>query len=131
MKLTPGQSHYVLGVLLSSGRLREGHVRTALKNREEEIRALRERLASLEQLSAAAGGAPRGRRRRAARAARVARRVRRAPLSARVRALRRLQGKYMGYVRRLKAGEKAKVRAVREKQGMGAAIKLAQSLAKS
>jgi hypothetical protein len=130
MKLTPGQSHYVLGVLLSSGRLREGHVRNALKNREEEIRALRERLASLEQLSAAGAGAPRGRRRRAARA-RVVRRVRRAPLSARVRALRRLQGKYMGYVRRLKAGEKAKVRAVREKQGMDAAIKLAQSFAKS
>ena len=131
MKLTPGQSHYVLGALLSSGRLREAHVRSALKNREEEIRALRERLALLEQLSAAGGGAPRGRRRRAARVARVVRRVRRAPLSAKVRALRRLQGKYMGYVRRLKVGEKAKVRAVREKQGMEAAIKLAQSYAKS
>ena len=131
MKLTPSQSHYVLGVLMSSGRVREGHVRTALKGRDEEIRTLRERLAALEQLSAAGGRAPRGRRRRAARAAKPARRARRAPLSPKVRALRRLQGKYMGYVRRLKAGEKAKVRAVREKQGMDAAIKLAQSLGKS
>jgi hypothetical protein len=48
-----------------------------------------------------------------------------------VRALRRLQGKYMGYVRRLKVSEKARVRSVREKQGMVAAIKLAQSLGKS
>ena len=131
MNLTPGQSHYVLGVLLSQGRIREGHVRTALKSRDEEIRTLRERLASLEQLPAGGGRTPRGRRRRAARAAKPARRARRAPLSPKVRALRRLQGKYMGYVRRLTATNKAKVRSVREKQGMGAAIKMAQSLGKS
>jgi hypothetical protein len=35
----------------------------------------------------------------------------------------------MGYVRRLKPAEKARVRAVREKQGMPAAIQLASSLA--
>ena len=34
----------------------------------------------------------------------------------------------MGYVRRLKATDKARVRSVREKQGIGAAIKLAASL---
>src|SRR5262245_59667693 len=130
MKLTPSQSHYVLGILVSQGRIREGLIRTALKRRVEEIRMLRERLASLEQLSSAGGPAPRGRRRR--RAARAAvRRVRGAALSGKVRGLRRLQGKNMGYVRRLKATEKARVRSVREKSGMLAAIKLAQSLAKS
>jgi hypothetical protein len=36
----------------------------------------------------------------------------------------------MGYVRRLKPAEKARVRAVREKEGMQAAIRLAASLAK-
>lgn len=134
MKLTPSQSHYVLDVLMSQGRIRAGHVRSALKGREEEIRSLRERLAALEQLSAGKSpAARRGRPRRAARrAARLAgTRRRRAPLSPKVRALRRLQGKYMGYVRRLKPAEKARVRSVREKQGMDAAIKLAQSLAKS
>jgi hypothetical protein len=35
----------------------------------------------------------------------------------------------MGFVRRLKATEKARVRAVREKQGMEAAIRLASSFA--
>jgi len=49
-------------------------------------------------------------------------------MSPRVRALRQLQGKYMGYVRRLKPAEKARVRAMREKQGMVAAIRLARSL---
>jgi hypothetical protein len=135
MKLTPSQSHYVLDVLMSQGKIRPGHIRGALKGREEEIRNLRERLAALEQLSV--GKAPRGRRRaarrgKARRAARsAASRRRRAPLSPKVRALRRLQGKYMGYVRRLKPAEKARVRSLREKQGMDAAIKLAQSLAKS
>lgn len=132
MKLTPSQSHYVLDVLLSQGRIRADHVQKALKGRQEEIRNLRERLAALEHLSV--GAAPRGRRRRGRRAARpsaLRRARRRAPLSPKVRALRRLQGKYMGYVRRLKPAEKARVRSVREKQGMEAAIKLAQSLAKS
>ena len=125
MKLNPSQSHYVLQVLISQGRIRAGQVRKALKNREREIRSLREKLAALEKLSPPASGG--SRRRRGA----ASRRVRRARLSPKVRALRRLQGKYMGYVRRLKAGEKARVRSVREKQGMLAAIKLARSLAKS
>ena len=49
-------------------------------------------------------------------------------LSPKVRALRRQQGRYMGLVRRLKAGQKARVRAVREKKGLPAAIRLALSL---
>jgi hypothetical protein len=132
MKLNASQSHYVLNLLMAQGRIRASHIRKALRNRDQEIRTLRERLAALEQLSPASAPArgPR-RRRRGARRAAIRRRVRRAPLSPKVRALRRLQGKYMGYVRRLKPAEKARVRAVREKQGMDAAIKLAQSLAKS
>ena len=49
-------------------------------------------------------------------------------LSPKVRALRRQQGQYMGLVRRLKAGQKARVRAVREKKGLPAAIRLALTL---
>jgi hypothetical protein len=51
-------------------------------------------------------------------------------MSPKTRALRKLQGKYMGLVRGLKPAEKSRVRAVREKQGMGAAIALASSLGK-
>jgi hypothetical protein len=36
----------------------------------------------------------------------------------------------MGFVRRLKAAEKARVRAIREKQGLAAAIRAAASFAK-
>jgi hypothetical protein len=45
-----------------------------------------------------------------------------------VRALRRQQGEYMGLVRRLKPAEKSRVRAVREKKGLAAAIRAARGL---
>src|SRR5262249_61902227 len=117
MKLNPSQSHYVLQVLISQGRIRAGQVRKALKNREREIRSLREKLAALEQLSPPASGG--SRRRRGA----PSRRGRRAGLSPKVRALRRPQGENMGFVRRVKgagedkggagAGKKGKKRGVK------------------
>ena len=123
--LTPDESHYVLQSLLSAGAVRTNQVEKALRGREDEIRVLRERLASLESLSSTRGAAGRRRGRPARRPGRPARRR----MSAKTRALRRLQGKYMGLVRGLKPAEKARVRSVREKQGMGAALKLAASLA--
>lgn len=41
----------------------------------------------------------------------------------------KLQGSYLGYMRQLKARQKAQVRAVRERRGVEAAIKLARRLA--
>jgi hypothetical protein len=119
MKLSADQAQYVLDQLVAQGRVRWNQVQKVLKNRLQEIQKLRERLASLEKLvGRSAPAARRGRRKTA----------RRRTLSPKTRALRRLQGKYMGYVRNLKATEKARVRAVREKQGIQAAIKLAASL---
>jgi hypothetical protein len=129
MKLSPDQSHYVLNYLMLQGKLRATLIQKALKSREQEIRSLRERLAALEKLSPAALPRARRRLRRLRRA--VVRRAlarRRIQMSPRVRALRQQQGKYMGFVRRLKVAEKARVRSVREKQGMEAAIRLAKSL---
>jgi hypothetical protein len=124
MRITPAESHYVLQTLVLHGKVRQNQVTAILGGRTKEIATLRERLAALEGIERA----PRGRgRRRAAAPARPSRR-RNVTISPKVRALRRLQGKYMGYVRRLKPAEKARVREVREKQGMQAAIRLASSL---
>ena len=125
MKLTPDQSHYVLNLLIAQGRIRAAQVERALKNRDQEIRSLRERLASLEAMGS---GSRRSRPARSGGRTRRSRPAKKRRMSPRVRALRRLQGKYMGYVRRLKPAEKARVRAVREKEGMGPAIRLASSL---
>jgi hypothetical protein len=125
MRMTPAESHYVLQSLMSQGRVRLNQVKAVLNGRSKVIAELRERLASLEGI-----GSGRRRGRKAAATARPTKK-RRVAISPKVRALRRLQGKYMGYVRRLKPAEKARVREVREKQGMQAAIRLAASLSKA
>ena len=119
MKISAEQAQYVLDTLMKQGRVRWTQIQKVLRGRLEEIRRLRERLTSLEALvRRSASPARRGR----------ARKVVRRKMSPKTRALRRLQGKYMGHVRNLKASDKARVKAVREKQGIGAAIKLAASL---
>jgi hypothetical protein len=127
MRLTPDESHYVLQSLMSQGRVRLNQVKAVLNGRSKVIAELRERLASLEGIG---GGRSRRGGRKAAASTRSTKK-RRVAISPKVRALRRLQGKYMGYVRRLKPAEKARVREVREKQGMQAAIRLASSLSKA
>lgn len=130
MRLTPNQSHYVLSTLISQRKVRPLQVQAVLNGRRLEMESLRERLATLQEL----GGQDSRRGARRQRGGRKARRTagrRRLKMSPKVRALRRLQGKYMGYVRRLKATEKARVRTVREKRGIEAAIKLASSLSRS
>jgi len=127
MRMTPAESHYVLQSLMSQGRVRQNQVQAVLNGRSKEIADLRERLASLEGMRG--GGS--WRRGRQAKASTRPTKRRRVAISPKVRALRRLQGKYMGYVRRLKPAEKARIRAVREKEGMQAAIRLAASLAKT
>ena len=122
MRMTPAESHYVLQTLLAQRKIRESQVTAVLGGRTKEIATLRERLAALEGIP----GASRGKTGRGTKA--PAARRRNVKISPKVRALRRLQGKYMGYVRRLKPAEKARVREVREKQGMQAAIRLASSL---
>ena len=127
MQMTPAESHYVLNRLMAQGRIREAQVRAVLNGRSQEIANLRQQLAALEGLD----GSKSRRGRPTAAAANGRTRRRRVSISPKVRALRKLQGKYMGYVRRLKPAEKARVRVVREKQGMQAAIRLASSLGKS
>ena len=126
--LTPDESHYVLQSLISAGAVRSNQIEKVLRGRNDEIRSLRERLASLERLSSTRGAAGRRRGRPSRGPGRPASPARRR-MSPKTRALRRLQGKYMGLVRGLKPAEKARIRSVREKQGMGAALKLAASLA--
>jgi hypothetical protein len=97
------------------------HIQEILRDREREISALRRRLAALE-----AGGV-RAIARAAERVTPTAGRAQRR-LSRKVRALRKLQGEYMGLVRRLKPAEKSRVRAIREKKGLAAAIRAARSM---
>jgi hypothetical protein len=119
---------------------------TILDDLGRNVAALRESLSPLRALAGRGGPFPmagkparkKARRRRARRAgspkpwreAKVAAAPtrRRKPLSAKVRALRKQQGRYMGLVRSLSAAQKAKVKRVREEKGLDAAIRLAASM---
>lgn len=130
MKLDPRQSHYVLQALLAQRTVGARHIKQILRGRQKEIAALRERLATLEELG---GRSVAGTGRRTTKATRGV--AAKAPvkhrLSPRVRSLRRQQGRYMGLVRRLPEAQKASVRTVREKKGLPAAIRVALSLGRS
>lgn len=54
---------------------------------------------------------------------------RRLKLTPKRRAALKLQGQYLGHMRGLKPRQKAKVRAVREKRGVEAAVRVAKALA--
>src|ERR1700693_5987620 len=107
MKLDPRQSHYVLQTLLARRKVGAPHVKEILRDWQKQIAALRERLATLEELGGR--GAAKAGRKVAAKAARktVAKARVKRRLSPRVLALRRQQGRYMGLLRRMKEAEKA------------------------
>jgi hypothetical protein len=94
-----------------------------------EVRTIRRSLSSigsaLARVLSAVGQA------NAARPDRAVRPIRKLRLSPARRAALKLQGQYMGYIRTLRPRAKARVRAVREKKGVQAAIALAKRLAKA
>jgi hypothetical protein len=129
--LSGEHARQALAVLIHEGKLAAGEVRKALQRRDRLIRALRSSLAALE-----AGMAKVGRRvlkdgpfpmagtRRAA----GRRAVRRKPrISAATRKIYQQQGRYMAAVRQLPKSGRAKIKAIREKSGVRAAIAAAKS----
>ncbi len=130
MPWTAGEIRYALTQFSPRRRISAADIAKALSKRRKEIESVRQRLAELESLGGSARGARRAvpKRRRAKRAAASRRKLK---LSTRVRAQRRLQGKYMGYVRRLAAAQKAEVRKVRQEKGWREAIRMAARLVKA
>ena len=126
MAWTVEEARYTLDQLIHRGRIRRTAVTKILAERKKEIENLRHRLADLESL----GGAPgRGPKKAASRKRPGGRRKPR--ISARVRSQRRLQGKYMGYVRQLSGDQKRQVRKVKNEKGWRNAIRVAAGLAKA
>jgi hypothetical protein len=124
--LSPVRVAQALTVLVNEGKLKLQDVKRALDRREKMIRELREKLALLgEEVSGAASRITRrGRRKAAARTRKVATKPRR--VSKAQRAARQAQGKYLGAIRQLSAEARAKVKEIRAKSGVRAAIAAAK-----
>lgn len=133
LALSGDQARAALAILIQEGRLAAGEVRKALQRRDRLIRALRASLAALEAGAVGVGKRLFGDRApRTARKARTATRkvARRKPkISAATRKIYQQQGRYMAALRNLSKEARAKVKAIREKAGVKAAIAAAKRLA--
>lgn len=124
LTLTADRAAHVLHILIAEGKLTAKHVSDALKRREEMIHELRQRLDALER-GVVSTVEKTGRKV----ARKVERKLKRRMSGAR-RAALKLHGKYLGSVRPLSKANRAKVKAIREKSGVRAAIAAAKRMTK-
>jgi len=126
------QAQAALAILIQEGKLAAGEVRKALQRRDRLIRALRSSLAALETGAVKVGrqfkDSPFSMGRKAKSAGRPSKR-RKPKISAATRKLYQQQGRYMAAVRQLPKADRAKVKAIREKSGVRAAIAAAKRMA--
>jgi hypothetical protein len=123
LKFTAEHAAHALHILISDGKVAAKDVAHALKRREAMVRELRSKLAALEH--GVASGIADARKIVTRRAGRKPKRR----VSAARRAAMKLHGKYLGTVRPLSKANRAKVKAIREKSGVHAAIRAARRMA--
>jgi hypothetical protein len=112
-----------LRALLSTGKITEAQISAALRAWEKRVQDLKREIAAL--TGEARSSAPRRAVRRGRRRAR-----RRLKLTPKGRKSLQMQGRYMAAVRVLPQAARARIRAIREKSGVQAAIAEARRLAK-
>lgn len=120
-RLSPAEAHAALRWLHALRKVKASDIAGALKHREQLVQEIKERL---EQLGGEGFRFLRG-------LDGLRKRTRKAPkrASKAARAAWRAQGRYMAAVRRLPKADRAKVKAIREKSGVRAAIAAAKRLA--
>lgn len=123
LKFTAEHAVRALHFLISDGKIAARDVATALKRRERQIKELRNRLAALE--GSVEAKLTNFRRRGTQRGRKPKSRISRAQ-----RVARQAQGRYMSAVRMLSKANRAKVKAIRAKSGVRAAIAGARKLAR-
>jgi hypothetical protein len=121
-KLTAQQAHAALRWLHLLGKVTANDIDKALGHRERLVQEIKERLEQLggEKLRILRG--PEALKRSSAK--------RRRKASAKAQAAWKAQGRYLGAVRQLSAANRARVKVIREKKGLQAAVTAAKRLAK-
>jgi hypothetical protein len=125
LTITPELAVNALRVLIAEGKIAAADVTAALKRREQLIRDLRQRLLTLER---GAMSAVRMAGKRVPH--RTVRRPKRKFTAAR-RAALKLHGRYLGHIRTLPKAARLRIKAIRERSGVQAAIGVARKLAKT
>jgi chromosome segregation ATPase len=121
IQLTSQHAAHALQMLIEDGKIAGRDVVQALKRREKTVKELRARLTALgEDVSNAVVRAANG----SARVKKARKQISKAQRSA-----RQAQGRYMAAVRQLSKQARSKVKAIRQKSGVDAAIREAKRLA--
>jgi hypothetical protein len=121
-RLSPDQAHAALRWLHAVGKVKASDIAGALKGREQLVQEIKARLEQLggEGLRFLRG--PEGLQKRARKAQKR--------VSKAARAAWKAQGRYMAAVRRLSKADRGKIKALRDKAGVRAAIAAAKRMAK-
>lgn len=120
VRLTGQHAAYALQMLMEDGKIAARDVVAALRRREKTVRELRARLTALGEDVSEAVRAANG----SARVKKARKQITRAQRSA-----RQAQGRYMAAVRQLSKDARKKIKALRAKSGVDAAIREARRLA--
>jgi hypothetical protein len=115
LKLDNEGASYVLAMLLENREIRPAQIEKVMRQKDAELVELRARVAMLEGIGGRLNG-PKAKTTKAKSA------------SPKLARLRRLQGQYMGYMRYLSDAEKDRVRKVKDRRGMVAAVGIASRL---
>lgn len=123
--LSPERAAQAVSILIHEGKLKLQDLTRALERREKMVNDLRAKLAAFGESSGNGRRSGRGKARAGQRKpGRAAKRISKAQ-----RAARQAQGRYLGAIRRLSVQNRAKVKAIREKSGVRAAIAAAKKMA--
>jgi hypothetical protein len=127
-KLAAVDLAYALNRLIQEGKTSLAEVRRFAGERPARIAALERELATLKtgHVGAKRAGRPAG-----PRAAATKKPKRKFTMTAKARAAMKRQGQYLAALKRLKAGERTRVKAVARKEGVAKAVEFARKLAKA
>jgi hypothetical protein len=122
---------YAVSQLIAAGKTSAGEVHRLAGDRAARIAALQQQLQALHAGQAVDAAPRRGPGRpagqRSARKA-AAKPKRRFTMTPKARAARKIQGQYLGRLRKLRGADRAKVKAAARKESVGAAVKLADGM---
>jgi hypothetical protein len=134
LPLSGDQARDALAVLVHDGKVAAGEVQKALKRHRHLVTDLRGKLAVLEEAAGKTGKRlfkdgpfPMAQKLRAVKRMAARRKPR---ISAATRKIYQQQGRYMAALRNLSKEQRAKIKAIREKSGVRAAIAAARKMAK-
>jgi hypothetical protein len=130
LAISAEQARLALAVLINEGKLAARDVYGALARRERLIRQIRERLHALGAEGVElAGDIRKVATTRFKRAEEASREPRRKAVSAAVKATRQAQGHYLAAIRQLSKSARKRIKTIREKSGVRAAIAAAKRMA--